>query len=67
MSDDSENDLKATLDELKTQHQALHTEIEELETQGGDTLLMQRLKREKLQVKDRISAIEDNILPDIIA
>ena len=67
MSDDSEADLKATLDELKTQHQALHTEIEELEAQGGDTLLMQRLKREKLHIKDRISAIEDNILPDIIA
>ena len=67
MSEDGETDLKAKLDDLKTRHQALHDEIDELESSGGDPLHLKRLKKEKLQIKDQITAMEDNILPDIIA
>lgn len=67
MSEDGEQDVKAQLDDLKTRHQALHEEIEELETHGGDPLHLKRLKKEKLQLKDQITGIEDEIRPDIIA
>ncbi len=69
-SDKGDLDPTAQLDELKARHQALHDEIDSLEALGalgGDQLILQRLKREKLQLKDQITNIEDNILPDIIA
>lgn len=67
MSEDGEVDLQAKLEDLKAQHQALHDKIEELETHGGDPLNLTRLKKEKLQLKDQITVLEDSILPDIIA
>ena len=67
MSEDGDQDNKLDLDDLKTQHQALHEEIEDLEAHGGDPLHLKRLKKEKLQLKDQISALEDSIRPDIIA
>ncbi len=67
MSDEGEVDLKSKLEDLKARHHALHDEIEDLEVHGGDPLHLKRLKKEKLQLKDQISTLEDNILPDIIA
>ena len=67
MSEDGEQDVKAQLDSLKTRHQALHEEIEDLEAHGGDPLHLKRLKKEKLQLKDQITGIEDDMRPDIIA
>ena len=67
MSEDGEVDLQAKLEDLKAQHQALHDEIDELEAHGGDPLNLTRLKKEKLQLKDQITVLEDSILPDIIA
>ncbi len=67
MSEESDVDIEAKLDALKDQHQALHEEIEKLEEHGGDPLNLTRLKKEKLQIKDQITVLEDSILPDIIA
>lgn len=67
MSADDELDLQERLDQLKSQHQSVHAEIEEMEEHGGDPLHLTRLKKEKLQLKDQISQLEDSILPDIIA
>ena len=67
MSEEGEVDLEAKLDALKAQHQALHDEIEKLEEHGGDAFNLTRLKKEKLQLKDQITQLEDSILPDIIA
>ncbi len=67
MSEDGEVDLQAKLEDLKAQHQALHDKIDELEAHGGDPLNLTRLKKEKLQLKDQITVLEDSILPDIIA
>jgi hypothetical protein len=33
----------------------------------ADQLLVKRLKKRKLSIKDRITSIEDQLLPDIIA
>lgn len=38
-----------------------------LETGRGDQMAIQRLKKKKLALKDRIVELEDILLPDIIA
>ena len=65
---DDNDALKRKLAELRTQHRDLDTLIDEL-MQGAfvDQLQVQRLKRRKLELKDRIAMIEDRLLPDIIA
>jgi len=36
-------------------------------TRAADTMMLQRLKKKKLAIKDRITQLEDILLPDIIA
>ena len=61
-------ELEAELGRLKQEHRDLDNAIEALETMvAGDQLQIQRLKKRKLVLKDRIAAIHDLILPDIIA
>ena len=60
--------LKRKLIELRKQHRDLDDTIKDLVTGAFvDQLQLQRLKRQKLELKDRISALEDQLLPDIIA
>lgn len=60
--------IEAELAELRRQHRAIDAEIDELgEAARADLLTMQRLKRRKLQLKDRIQHLEDRLYPDIIA
>lgn len=62
------DELMALLNALKQRHRDLDTAIDSLEQSGtSDQLQLRRLKKEKLALKDRISRIEDQILPDIIA
>ena len=61
-------ELEAELARLKQEHRDLDTAIEALESMvAGDQLQIQRLKKRKLALKDRISYLEDQITPDIIA
>lgn len=60
--------LKTQLAELKREHRSLDEEIEEFSAgPGGDALAIRLLKKRKLVLKDRISWIEDQLYPDIIA
>ncbi len=60
--------LHARLAVLKREHRDLDHAILALEETGrGDPLALRRLKKQKLQLKDQIAAIEDEIFPDIIA
>lgn len=60
--------LKAKLAELKTEHRDLDDVIARLGDQGPfNQLQLQRLKKRKLMLKDQISKIESELLPDIIA
>jgi hypothetical protein len=52
----------------KQEHRDLDTAIEALERMvAGDQLQIQRLKKRKLVLKDRIMRLEDQLTPDIIA
>ncbi|MGP9822402.1 YdcH family protein [Salinarimonas sp. NSM] len=61
-------ELQAELARLKEEHRDLDRAIEALESAPvHDRLQLQRLKKRKLTLRDRIHRIEDDILPDIIA
>lgn len=60
--------LRIKLQAKTAEHKALDAEIEALhEAVNPDALTLQRLKRQKLALKDEIQRIEDEITPDIIA
>ena len=59
---------KHKLNKLHAEHRALDEEIARLiETPQHDQLAIQRLKKKKLYLKDRILYLETHVLPDIIA
>ncbi len=66
-----EQELAQTLQqlgELRAQHRHLDDEISALQTMGvTDMLKIQRMKKTKLALKDKIRVLEDQITPDIIA
>ena len=60
--------LRAKLATLKTEHRDLDQMIARLaEHAPVDQLELQRLKKRKLLLKDQITKIESELLPDIIA
>jgi hypothetical protein len=60
--------LRTQLQNLIHQHRDLDTAITTLEQSGtGDQLQLRRLKKMKLDIKDKIQVIENTLLPDIIA
>jgi hypothetical protein len=68
MKDLEEAELKVQLNQLRQEHRDLDVAIEALHaTPGSDRLQIQRLKKRKLQLRDRIILIEDQLTPDIIA
>ncbi len=68
MNDDNERDLSAELARLQQEHRDLDAAIEALHhSPAPDLLRLQRLKKRKLHLRDRISYVEDQITPDIIA
>lgn len=63
-----ERELREQLARLRAEHRDLDNQIMvEAASPLGDQLLIKRLKKRRLALKDRISAIEDQLLPDIIA
>jgi hypothetical protein len=68
MTDEEERELVTQLARLRQEHRDLDAAIEALHTApGSDLLQVQRLKKRKLVLRDRIIAIEDQITPDISA
>lgn len=67
---DGANDeaLAIRLSHLEEEHRDLDTAIRSLEESSPyDRLSIARLKKRKLQLKDKIQEIKDAMLPDIIA
>jgi len=68
LTNDEETQLKAQLVRLRQEHRDLDAAIEALHNApGSDLLQVQRLKKRKLQLRDLIIQIEDQLTPDIIA
>ncbi|HEX5867187.1 MAG TPA: DUF465 domain-containing protein [Beijerinckiaceae bacterium] len=68
LSQDEAAEFEQELARLKQEHRDLDTAIEALERMvAGDQLQIQRLKKRKLILKDRIGFLEDQLTPDIIA
>lgn len=62
------NAKRIELAELREQHRDLDASIEALQAMPlPDQLRIQRLKRQKLQLKDQIRQLAAQITPDIIA
>jgi hypothetical protein len=68
MTEEEERELRAEFARLQQEHRDLDAAIAALqESPGADVIQVQRLKKRKLQLRDRITFIEDQLTPDIIA
>jgi hypothetical protein len=60
--------LRTQLRILEQEHRDLDEAIQALEITGNiDQLLLRRLKKKKLGLKDQILQVENKLVPDIIA
>ncbi len=60
--------LRIELETFSREHRDLDDAIAALDAAGrADPLTLRRLKKQKLSLKDKISRIEDELTPDIIA
>jgi hypothetical protein len=63
-----ERELRAQLARLHQEHRDLDAAIAALQDSlSADIIQVQRLKKRKLQLRDRITFIDDQLTPDIIA
>ncbi len=61
--------LVAQIERLREEHRDLDAAIEALSDAGqaADQLQLQRLKKRKLLLRDKLARLEDQLTPDIIA
>lgn len=68
LSDEETSDIRLQLNELRVEHRDLDLVITHLiENPPPDELLVRRLKKRKLVLKDRILLLEQMLVPDIPA
>ena len=68
LSEAERAEIRRELERLREEHRDLDVAIEALENVGAaDRLQMQRLKKRKLALRDKLTAYEDILTPDIIA
>jgi hypothetical protein len=68
MLQEEQEELRRTLEQLKTEHRDLDIILQQLsESVPVDFLRLQRLKKRKLFLKDSIAKVEGMLVPDIIA
>lgn len=67
MSDQEQAELRLAFARLKQEHLDFDAAINAMMTVGCDPLQIQRMKKKKLALKDRLRTLEDRIVPDIIA
>jgi len=65
---EEERDLRDELARLQQEHRDLDAAIAALQSSpSSDLIQVQRLKKRKLVLRDKIRAVEDQLTPDIIA
>jgi hypothetical protein len=63
-----ESVIRTEMERLRLEHHDLEAAIDALIAVGApDQLQIQRLKKRKLALRDRIALLEDQLTPDIIA
>jgi len=68
MAETDDREYREELTRLRQEHRDLDAAIAALQdSPASDLLQLQRLKKRKLQLRDRIKFVEDQITPDIIA
>ena len=65
---ETQNKIKEKINELRKLHSELDMEISKIvQVIPVDQVMLQRIKKKKLKLKDEISKLSSQILPDIIA
>ncbi|MBU2531624.1 MAG: DUF465 domain-containing protein [Alphaproteobacteria bacterium] len=68
MDEQEEAVLREHLFELRAKHRDLDVQLAAVELDAAhNQFTLRRLKKQKLQLKDQISRLEDRLFPDIIA
>lgn len=68
MTDEEEQALREQLARLQQEHRDLDAAIAALQgSPASDLIQIQRLKKRKLVLRDKVRNIEDQLTPDIIA
>lgn len=67
MSEQERAEVRLEFARLKQDHADFDTAINAMIAQGCDTLTIQRMKKKKLAIKDKLMVLEDRVIPDIIA
>ena len=68
LSEEERTEFASEVERLRQEHRDLDAAIDALMAVGAnDALQLQRLKKRKLALRDRISFLEDALTPDIIA
>lgn len=67
MSEQEQADIRLEFARLKQDHADFDAAINAMIAMGCDPLQIQRMKKKKLTMKDRLRQLEDKIIPDIIA
>jgi hypothetical protein len=68
MIETEEEEIRRELIQLRQEHRDLDEAIAAMiQSSTVDTIRIQRMKKRKLVLKDRIAMLEDRLLPDIIA
>jgi hypothetical protein len=67
MADQEQAEVRLMAARLRQEHEDYDAAINAMVATGCDALRIQRMKKKKLGIKDRLTKLEDQIIPDIIA
>lgn len=67
MSEQDQAEIRLEFARTKQEHADFDAAINAMMKVGCDPLQIQRMKKKKLALKDKLSNLEDGIIPDIIA
>jgi hypothetical protein len=68
LTDAEREEIRRQIERLREEHRDLDAAIEALDRVGStDRLQLQRFKKRKLAVRDKLAMYEDMLTPDIIA
>ena len=67
MPEQEQAEIRLEFARLKQDHADFDAAIEAMIQSGCNPMQIQRMKKKKLAIKDRLQKLEDEIIPDIIA